>query len=75
MEDPDWAAALKIWEGLEARAQSDIERQTMRLHEVNVLLSMGKEDRARRVLDTVTDPALAVQRQKLADRLAPGAGK
>jgi tetratricopeptide (TPR) repeat protein len=75
MVEPDWAAALKAWEGLEAKAQSDLERQTMRLHEVNVLLYMGKVDHARKVLDTVTDPTLAAQKQKMVDRLPPDAGK
>jgi tetratricopeptide (TPR) repeat protein len=75
MQEPDWAAALKAWEGLEARAQSDVERQTMRLHQVNVLLNMGKVDHARRVLATVTDPTLAAQRQKMVDRLPPDPGK
>jgi tetratricopeptide (TPR) repeat protein len=75
MREPDWAAALKAWEGLEARAQSDVERQTMRLHEVNVLLNMGKADHARKILETVTDPVLAGQRQKMVDRLGQGAGK
>jgi tetratricopeptide (TPR) repeat protein len=75
MVDPDWSAALKAWEGLEARGQSDIERQTMRLHEVNVLLYMGKTEHARKVLDAVTDPVLAAQKQKLMDRLDPIVGK
>jgi tetratricopeptide (TPR) repeat protein len=75
MQEPDWAAAMKAWEGLEAHAQSDIERETMRLHEANVLLYMGKADHARKVLDTVTDPTLADQRQKLLSRLEPDAGK
>jgi tetratricopeptide (TPR) repeat protein len=75
MQEPDWAAALTAWEGLEARAQSDVERQTMRLHEVNVLLNMGKVDHARRVLGTVTDPTLAAQKQKMVDRLPPDPGK
>jgi hypothetical protein len=75
MQEPDWPAALKAWEGLEARGQSEIERQTMRLHQVNVLLNMGKADRARKVLDTVTDPTLASQRQKMVDRMSPDAGK
>jgi tetratricopeptide (TPR) repeat protein len=75
MQEPDWAAALKAWEGLEARAQSDVERQTMRLHEVNVLLNMGKVDHARRVLATVTDATLAAQKQKMVDRLPPDNGK
>jgi tetratricopeptide (TPR) repeat protein len=75
MSDPDWPAALKAWGVLEDHAQSEIERQTMRLMKANVLLNMGKNDQARKVLDTVTDPTLGVQKQKLVDRLAPGAGK
>jgi tetratricopeptide (TPR) repeat protein len=75
MEDPDWPEALKTWQGLEAKAQSDLERQTMRLHEANVLLSMGKADQARQILASVTDPSLDGQKQKLVARLAPAAGK
>jgi thioredoxin-like negative regulator of GroEL len=75
MQDPDWAVALKAWEGLEANAKSDVERQTMRLHQANVLLNMGKADHARKVLDTVTDPTLADQKQKLVARVEPDGGK
>jgi tetratricopeptide (TPR) repeat protein len=75
MVEADWPAALKAWEGLEANAKSEVERQTMRLHEVNVLLNMGSKDRALKVLDTVKDPALAQQKQKLVARLEPEAGK
>jgi tetratricopeptide (TPR) repeat protein len=75
MVEPDWPAALKIWEGLEARAQTEVERETMRLHQANVLVNMGKRDRALKVLDSVKDPALAVQKQKLIAKLEPEAGK
>jgi tetratricopeptide (TPR) repeat protein len=75
MKEPDWPAALKAWEGLEAHAQSDLERQTMRLHEANVLLNMDKAADARKVLDTVTDTKLDAQKQKLVARLAPDGGK
>ena len=75
MKDPDWAEALKAWGGLEARAQSDIERQTMRLHEANVLITMGRNADAGKVLDTVTDPRLDLQKQKLVARLAPDKGR
>jgi tetratricopeptide (TPR) repeat protein len=75
MQDPDWAAALKAWEGMESRAQSDVERQTMRLHQANVLLNMGKADLAKAILGGVTDPTLAEQKQKLVARLTPAAGK
>ena len=75
MVDPDWAAALKAWEGMEARATSDVERQTMRLHQANVFIYMGKPDQARKVLDTVTDPALLGQRQKLIAQIDAGPAK
>lgn len=74
-KDPDWPAALKAWQGLEAKGQSEIERETMRLQEANVLIFMGRNDQARKVLDTVTDPAAAEQKQKLVARMAPDAGK
>jgi tetratricopeptide (TPR) repeat protein len=69
MKEPDWPAALKAWEGLEARAQSEVERETMRLHQVNVLLNMGKREQARKVLDSVSDPTMAGQKQQLLDRM------
>jgi tetratricopeptide (TPR) repeat protein len=75
MKDPDWAAALKAWSGLEAHAQSDIERQTMRLHEANVLLDMGRDAEAGKVLDTITDPKLDAQKQKLVARVAQDKGR
>jgi len=75
MRDPDWPAALKAWQGLEAGAKSDVERQTMRLQEANVLLNMGNAGQARKVLDTVTDPTLEPQKQRLVARLAPDGGK
>jgi tetratricopeptide (TPR) repeat protein len=75
LREPDWAAALKAWQGLEAHAESGIERQTMRLHEANVLLYMGRAGDARKVLDSVTDPALEDQRKKLVARLEPDTEK
>ena len=75
MESPNWALALAQWQGLEARGQSDLERQTMRLHEANVLVYMGKEAQARVLLDSVKDPKLDAQKQKLVDRLAPAPAK
>jgi hypothetical protein len=75
MQEPDWPSALKAWQDLEGRAQSDVERQTMRLHQANVLIYADKPDQARKVLDTVTDPALADQKKKLVARLDPAAAK
>ena len=70
---PDWDGALKAWNALEAKAATEIERQTMRLHVINVLLKQGKTDHARVLLDTVTEPALQGQKEKLVAQL-PAAG-
>jgi tetratricopeptide (TPR) repeat protein len=75
MKEPDWGAALGAWEGLEAHAKSEIERQTMRLHEANVLLKAGNPDRARKVLATVTLAELGAQKQKLSAQLPPAEGR
>ncbi len=69
-ENPDWDAALKVWASLEEKAQSDLERQTMRLQAANVLLKQGKPDHAKALLESVTEPALQAQKEKL---VAPSA--
>lgn len=65
LENPDWAEALKQWGALEERAKTDLERQTMRLHAANVFVKMGKLEHARALLDTVTEPDLQGQKQKV----------
>ncbi len=72
---PDWDGALKAWAALEEKAQTPIERQTMRLHAANVLIKTGKPDHARALLDTVDEPSLQGQRQKLVTQLAESAKK
>ena len=72
---PDWDGALKAWNALEAKAATEIERQTMRLHVINVLLKQGKADHARLLLDTVTEPALQGQKEKLVAQLPAAAEK
>jgi tetratricopeptide (TPR) repeat protein len=69
LEKPDWEAALQVWSALEEKAGTGIERETMRLHAGNVLLKQGKPDHARILLETVTDPSLQTQKQKLVAQL------
>lgn len=69
LEKPDWEAALKAWGALEEKASSEIERQTMRLHAANIFLKQGKVDHARALLDSVTEPTLQNQKQKLVAQL------
>ena len=70
LEKPDWDAALKAWAALEEKAQTDIERQTMRLHAANIFLKQGKLDHCRSLLDSIVEPSLQNQKQKLVAQLA-----
>jgi tetratricopeptide (TPR) repeat protein len=71
LEKPDWDAALKAWSALEDKAQTPIERQTMRLHAANICIKSGRLDHARALLETVDDPKLKVQKDRLLPQLAP----
>lgn len=69
---PDWEGALKVWGSLEEKAPTAIERQTMRLHAANIFIKMGKLDHAKALLETVDDPKLANEKQRLIALLEPG---
>jgi len=71
LDQPDWEGALRAWSTLEIKAPSVVERETMRLHAANVLIKQGKTDEARRVLETITEPALAKPKEKLVAQLNP----
>lgn len=70
LEKPDWNQALKLWSALEDKAPTAIERQTMRLHAANICLKMGKVSHAKALLQTVDDPKLQGQKQKLIAQLS-----
>ena len=65
LEAPQWDEALKVWAALEEKAGTPIERQTLRLHAANILIKQGQKDRAKVLLDTVIEPELQGQKQKL----------
>jgi tetratricopeptide (TPR) repeat protein len=75
LEMPDWDGALKAWAGLEDKAPTAVERQTMRLHAANILIKIDKPDHARALLETVDEPSLQAQKQKLVAQLAETAKK
>lgn len=70
LDKPDWTGALKAWSALEEKAPTAIERQTMRLHAANICLKLGKRDHAKALMDTVDEPKLQGQKQKLVAQLA-----
>jgi tetratricopeptide (TPR) repeat protein len=75
LEKPDWPGALKAWSALEEKAPTAIERQTMRLHAANICLKLGKRDHAQALLETVDEPKLQGQKQKLVAELQGTAKK
>ena len=75
LDNPDWDAALKTWAALEEKAPTPVERQTMRLHAANILFKTGKAVHARALLETVDEPSLQGQKQKLVAQFAETAKK
>ena len=75
LETPDWENALKSWRALELQAKPGLELQFLQLQEATVLLKQKKPDDARALLDAITEPKLAEQKQKLVAQLPPKPAK
>ncbi len=70
LQTPPWEEALGKWEALAARVESEVERQMMRLHQINILLYQGRLDAADALLTKDVAEPLQGQRQRLVERLA-----
>ena len=70
LEEPRWEEALQTWRALEDRMGSPLEKQTIQLHIANVLVKMDQPEEARRVLESVEEPVLQSQKQKIEETLA-----
>jgi tetratricopeptide (TPR) repeat protein len=75
LETPDWENALKAWRALKLQAKPGIELQFLQLQEATILLKQKKPDGARALLDAITEPKLAEQKQKLVAQLPPKPAK
>jgi tetratricopeptide (TPR) repeat protein len=75
LETPDWENALKAWRAIEPQAKPGPELQLIHLQEANILLKQKKPDDARGLLDAITDPKLAEEKQKLVAQLPPKPAK
>jgi len=75
LETPDWENALKAWRAIEPQAKPGPELQLIHLQEANILLKQKKPDDARALLDAITDPKLAEEKQKLVAELPPKPAK
>ncbi len=75
LERPEWSAALTFWQTFEGKVTAPVEKETIRLHQANVLIHQEKFTEARSLLATVTEPALQVQKQKLVAQLPAKSAK
>lgn len=74
LETAEWEAALQFWQDFEKKLKPGVEQQTCRLHQAKVLIAEHHFDEARSMLATVSEPALAKEKEKLVAELpAPGA--
>jgi tetratricopeptide (TPR) repeat protein len=75
LETPDWDTALGVWRALAQKAGPGLELQFLQLQQAKILLEQKKPENARALLDLITDPQLAGQKQLLATQLPPKPGK
>jgi len=75
LETPDWENALKAWRAIEQQAKPGLQLQLLHLQEANILLKQKKPDEARALLDAITEPKLAEEKQKLVAQLPPKPAK
>ncbi|MFA6285861.1 MAG: hypothetical protein WC661_00650 [Opitutaceae bacterium] len=75
LEIPEWEEALANWRALEEKVPGALAKQTIRLHEANILIKQGKSAEARALLLTVKEASLKAQKEKLAAELEGAAKK
>lgn len=65
----EWEAALQFWQAFEKKLRPGVEQQVCRLHQAKVLHELRRTDEARTLLASVSEPALAKQKNKVATDL------
>jgi tetratricopeptide (TPR) repeat protein len=75
LETAEWEAALQFWKDFEKKLKPGVEQQTCRLHQAKVLVAQHHFDEAHTTLDTVTEPILAKEKEKLIAELETMAKK
>ena len=73
LEHPDWDQALDFWRSLELKLSPGVEKETIRLHQANILIKDEEPEAAKALLETVKEQVLQKQKQKLLDSLASAA--
>lgn len=71
LETPQWDAALAEWTRLAEKAQPGVERQTIHLHQANVLTRLGRRDEARLIVDSIVEPSLQAAKAEVLAMIDP----
>ncbi|HTL66995.1 MAG TPA: hypothetical protein VL200_04990 [Lacunisphaera sp.] len=71
LETPRWDDALAAWTRLELRPVTAEMRQLVKLQKANVLIKLGRKQEAADLLEGITDPKMAAEKQTLLDQLTP----
>lgn len=65
VEHPDWHLALKTWDDLLKSADDERERDIIRMHQARLYILWGHPEVAKRILDSIDQPALEASRKEL----------
>ncbi|HVT72457.1 MAG TPA: hypothetical protein VHD61_04925 [Lacunisphaera sp.] len=71
IETPRWEDALAVWTKLELYPVGARMRQLVKLQKANVLIKLDRRQEAADLLEGVTDPKMAPEKQTLLDQLTP----
>lgn len=69
VESPNWGGTLYLWNELEKGAQTDLERDIIRLQKARVLIEMDRTGEAESILIVIQQPQLETSRQELLQRV------
>ena len=69
MPEADMNLALEEWKRIEGQTDSPRDKQIVQLHQANVHLILGNMDVASLILEKVSDPYLASNKEKLLDQI------
>lgn len=69
VESPDWDEAMKQWNVLMGRSESDLQRELIQLQRARILIELKRPEEARLILNRVERPSLQEARTELQERL------
>lgn len=69
-QDPDWSAALRLWQALETSANDPVEREIIHLQKARVYIELNQYHYAKSALTHISHASLQESRQRLLNNIA-----